>query len=68
MCRQLCMNCLHNSQTWRAATTDIFLDIINIYSEKQIKIYLTTISAPASVPGFTGTVKLNSFKVICRKF
>ena len=68
MCRQLCISCLHNSQTRRAPVTDIFLDIIHIYSGKQIRLYLTTISAPASALGFTGTVKLKNFKIITRKF
>ena len=68
MCRQLCISCLHNSQTRRAPVTDIFLDIIHIYSGKQIRLYLTTISAPASAQGFTGTVKLKNFKIITRKF
>ena len=68
MCRQLCFSCLHNSQTRRAPVTDIFLDIIHIYSGKQIRLYLTTISAPASALGFTGTVKLKNFKIITRKF
>ena len=52
----------------RAPVTDIFLDIIHIYSGKQIRLYLTTISAPASALGFTGTVKLKNFKIITRKF
>ena len=68
MCRQLCVSCFHNSQTRRAPVTDIFLDIIHIYSGKQIRLYLTTISAPASALGFTGTVKLRNFKIITRKF
>ena len=68
MCRQLCISCLHNSQTRRTPVTDIFLDIIHIYSGKQIRLYLTTISAPASALGFTGTVKLKNFKIITRKF
>ena len=67
MCRQLCVSCLHSSQNRRAPITDIFLDIIHIYSGKQIRVYLTTISAPASALGFTGTVKLKNFKIITRK-
>ena len=67
MCRQLCVSCLHSSQTRRAPITDIFLDIIHIYTGKQIRVYLTTISAPASALGFTGTVKLKNFKIITRK-
>ena len=35
MCRQLCVSCLHNSQTRRAPITDILLDIIHIYSGKK---------------------------------
>ena len=67
ICRQLCMGCLYNSHTRRHPTTDIFLEIIHIHSGKQIRIYLTTITAPASALGFTGTVQLNNFKVITRK-
>ena len=67
MCRQLCVSCLHSNQNRRAPITDIFLDIVHIYSGKQIRVYLTTISAPASALGFTGTVKLKNFKLITRK-
>ena len=67
MCRQLCVSCLHNNQTRRAPITDIFLDIIHIYSGKQIRIYLTTISTPASALGFTGMVKLKNFKITTQK-
>ena len=47
-CRQICMSCIYNSQTRSPPTTDIFLDVVHIYSGKQIRIYLTTITAPAS--------------------
>ena len=66
--RQVCLSCLHNSQTQQSPTTDIFLDVIHIHSGKQIRIYLTSITAPASALGFTGSVKLKNFKVLSRKF
>ena len=68
ICRQLCLSCLHNSQTRRAPTTDIFLDIIHIFTGKQIRIYFTTIAAPASALDFTGSVKLKIFKLVSKKF
>ena len=43
ICRQLCLSCLHNSQISEAHTTDIFLEIIHIFTGKQIRIYITTI-------------------------
>ena len=67
ICRQVCMSCFYNSQTQQPPTTDIFLDIIHIHSGKQIRIYLTTITAPACALGFTGSVKLKNFKIIYRK-
>ena len=67
-CRQICMSCIYNSQTRSPPTTDIFLDVVHIYSGKQIRIYLTTITAPASALGFTGSVKLKNFKLRPKKF
>ena len=67
-CRQICMSCIYNSQTRSPPTTDIFLDVVHIYSGKQIRIYLTTITAPASTLGFTGSVKLKNFKLRPKKF
>ena len=62
------MSCIYNSQTRSPPTTDIFLDVVHIYSGKQIRIYLTTITAPASALGFTGSVKLKNFKLRPKKF
>ena len=45
--------------------TDLFPDIVHIHSGTQIRIYLTTISAPAL--SFTGSVLLKNFKVDRRK-
>ena len=70
ICRQLglCLSCFHNSQVRRAPTTDIFLDIIHIFTGQQIRIYITTIAAPSSSLAFQGAVKLKNFKIISRKF
>ena len=68
ICRQICISCIYNSQTRSPPTTDIFLDVVHIYSGKQIRIYLTTITAPASALGFTGSVKLKNFKIRPKKF
>ena len=67
-CRQICMSCIYNSQTRSPPTADIFLDVVHIYSGKQIRIYLTTITAPAIALGFTGSVKLKNFKLRPKKF
>ena len=68
LCRQLCLSCFYNSHTRRAPTTDIFLDIIHIFTGQQIRIYVTTIAAPASSLAFQGAVKLKNFKILSRKF
>ena len=67
ICRQLCLSCVHNSQLRKANTTDIFLDIVHIFTGKQIRIYITTIAAPASSLAFMGSVKLKNFKIVPRK-
>ena len=67
ICRQLFVGCFYNPTFRRPPTTDIFLDIIHIHSGQQIRIYLTTISAPACALSFTGTVLLRNFKVVIQK-
>ena len=64
ICRQMCLSCLHNSHIRRAYTTDIFLDIVHIFTGKQIRIYIDTIAAPASSLAFMGSVKLKNFKIV----
>ena len=66
--RQLCLSCFHNSSLKTFPVTDIFLDIIHIYTGQQIRIYLTTITAPACALAFTGSVKLKNFWLLTRKF
>ena len=56
-CRQICMSCIYNSQTRSPPTTDIFLEDVHIYSGKQIRIYLTTITAPASALGWISKIE-----------
>ena len=65
--RQLCIGCFYNSTFRRPPTTDIFLDVIHIHSGSQIRIYISTISAPACALSFTGTVMLQHFKVDVHK-
>ena len=68
ICRQLCVGYMTENHTFRRpAITDLFLDIVHIHSGTQIRIYLTTISAPACALSFTGSVLLQNFKVDCRK-
>ena len=43
------------------------MEVVHIHSGKQIRIYLTTITAQASSLGFTGSVKLKNFKILSRK-
>ena len=64
ICRQLFLSCVHNSQLRKANTTDIFLDIVHIFTGKQIRIYITTIAAPASSLAFMGSVKLKNCKCL----
>ena len=68
VCRQLFLSCFQNSQVRKAPTTDIFLEIIHIFTGQQIRIYITTIATPASSLAFQGAVKLKNFKFISRRF
>ena len=48
ICRQLCVGYMTDNHTFRRPPiTDLFLDIVHVHSGTQIRIYLTTISAPA---------------------
>ena len=42
--------------------TDLFLDIVHVNSGEQIRVFLTTITAPACSLSFTGSVKISNFK------
>ena len=68
ICRQLCVGYMTENHTFRhPPNTDLFLDIVHVHSGTQIRIYLTTISAPACALSFTGSVLLKNFKVDRRK-
>ena len=43
--------------------TDLFLDIVHVNSGKQIRVFLTTITAPACSLSFTGSVKISNFRL-----
>ena len=43
--------------------TDLFLDIVHVNSGEQIRVFLTTIMAPACSLSFTGSVKISNFKL-----
>ena len=40
---------------------DIFLDVVHVSSGEQIRVFLTTIAAPACPLTFTGSVKISNF-------
>ena len=50
---------LHND--FLLPATGIFLDIVHVSSGGQIRVYLTTIAAPACSLSFTGSVKISNF-------
>ena len=41
--------------------TDIFLDVVHVSFGEQIRVFLTTISAPSCSLSFTGSVKVTNF-------
>ena len=43
--------------------TDLFLDIVYVNSGEQIRVFLTTITAPACSLSFTGLVKISNFRL-----
>ena len=43
--------------------TDLFLDIVHVNSGEQIRVFLTTIAAPACSLSLTGSVKISNFKL-----
>ena len=43
--------------------TDMFLDIVHVNSGEQIRVFLTTIAAPACSLSFTGSVKISNFRL-----
>ena len=43
--------------------TDIFMDIVHITTGEQIRVFLTTITAPPCSLSFTGSVRLTNFRL-----
>ena len=46
--------------------TDLFLDIVHVNSGEQIRVFLTTIAAPACSLSFTGSVKISNLDLLKR--
>ena len=44
--------------------TDLFLNIVHVNSGEQIRVFLTTITAPAWSLSFTGSVKISNFRLL----
>ena len=66
-CRYI-LPCYRSHANILTPATDIFLDVVHVSSGEQIRVFLTTIAAPACSLSFTGSVKIltvNSLKRIC---
>ena len=59
-CRYL-LPCYKSCAYFLYPATDIFLDIVHVSSGEQIRVFLTTIAAPACSLSFTGSVKMSNF-------
>ena len=61
-CRYLfpCSRCQTDFLT---PATDLFLDVVHVNSGEQIRVFLTTITAPACSLSFTGSVKISNFRL-----
>ena len=55
-CRYI-FSCLRSHTDFLTPATDLFLDIVHVNSGEQIRVFLTTITAPACSLSFTGSVK-----------
>ena len=60
---QHCIFCCKNQSDHLTPATDIFLDNAHIFSGQQIRVFITTIAAPACSLCFTGSVCLSGFQV-----
>ena len=61
-CRYL-FPCSRRQNNFLTPATDLFLDIVHVNSGEQIRVFLTTITAPACSLSFTGSVKISNFKL-----
>ena len=55
--------CSRSHTDFLTPATDLFLDIVHVNSGEQIRVFLTTITAPACSLSFTGSVKISNFKL-----
>ena len=61
-CRYL-FPCSRPQNDFLTPATDVFLDIVHVNSGEQIRVFLTTITAPACSLSFTGSVKISNFRL-----
>ena len=55
--------CYRSHTDFLTPATDMFLDIVHVNSGEQIRVFLTTIAAPACSLSFTGSVKISNFRL-----
>ena len=55
--------CSRSHTDFLTPATDLILDIVHVNSGEQIRVFLTTIIAPACSLSFTGSVKISNFKL-----
>ena len=61
-CRYL-FPCSRSTTDFLIPATDLFLDIVHVNSGEQIRVFLTTITAPECSLSFTGSVKMSNFRL-----
>ena len=61
-CRYL-FPCSRRQTDFLTLATDLFLDVVHVNSGEQIRVFLTTITAPACSLSFTGSVKISNFRL-----
>ena len=61
-CRYL-FPCSRSHTDFLTPATDLFLDIVHVNSGEQIRVFLTTITAPACSLSFTRSVKISNFRL-----
>ena len=67
ICRFL-LPCRKWNNSFLTPATDILLDIVHIQSGEQIRVFLTTISAPPCSLSFTGSVQIQNFTIRRNRF
>ena len=61
-CRYI-LPCYRSHTDFLIPATDIFLDVVHVSSGEQIRVFLTTIAAPACSLSFTRSVKISNFQL-----